>query len=186
MTTNKMKYAILIVAALAALVGDAGQARAGLLGATVNSTYYYPDLATVNEPDGTLVVAPTATFTAFGVLQEVVSDTQIVLTIVVGTSPFGFGTFNGPVFDFIGSGNLISGVTVDGSTTVGGFDASLVTLTTDGAGGQFMEVNLQSILFGASANITLDVSTVPEPASMILCGLGALGLFVAARRRRKA
>ena len=35
-------------------------------------------------------------------------------------------------------------------------------------------------------SIGVNFQPVPEPSSLILCGLGAAGLLVAARRRRKA
>jgi hypothetical protein len=37
-----------------------------------------------------------------------------------------------------------------------------------------------------SANLTVWVNAVPEPSSFVLAGLGAVGLVVVARRRRKA
>lgn len=90
-----------------------------------------------------------------------------------------------------GSGNLISGVTVDGVTNVLGFSASQILLTSDGAGGQLVELNIQDLLFTPGSNVTVDVATdvatkVPEPTSLALFGLSTLtGAVYCGWRRRK-
>ncbi len=158
----------------------ADQASAGLIGSTVNSTYYFPSLGSP-DPDTseTKKVSPTAAFLVYGLIGETVTDTQI---IIVNSSSFSnSGTFNGPIFDFLNSGTLITGVTVNAATNVSGFTASRITLLTDDAGGQLIEVNLKGLPFQAGLNVTLDVATkapapaapppaaaVPEPASVTL------------------
>jgi hypothetical protein len=189
-----MKRAILILATLAFLFGGSAQTWASLVGTTVNSSMYYQ--GSVTEDDGTETVNPTASFIVGagenpgGILGETVSATQIVLGITnsnvqsVGFKP---GSFNGPVFDFINSGNLITGVTVDSATNLA-FTASDITLTTDGSGGQLVELNLQSLAFVSGSNVTVDVTTgssVPEPSTFIVwSGLAALGLIGCVWRHR--
>jgi hypothetical protein len=183
-----MKRFCLFVAALALVFGGVGQARAGLAGVSVNSTYYFPDTGSPFENDGTQTIP--ASFNAFGEVGESVTNTQIILTNIVGDDlSFTPASFNGPIFDFINSGSLISGVTIDGATNVP-ITASDITLTTDGAGGQLVEVNLQSLPFNTDFNVTLDVATsaVPEPCSIALLGTATVSLagFFGWRRRQAA
>jgi hypothetical protein len=179
------KSSILIAAVLALLLSAANNAHAGLIGSTVNSTYYFPDLSSPFENDGTQVVNPTANFNPFGEVGEVVSDSQIVLTNTAGIELFfSPGAFNGPVFDFTG-GQTITGVSLDGASTV---TPVSITLSPDGSGGQLVAINMEGLPFPADANVTVDVQTTgaaPEPASLTMLGIGAFGLLGYAWKRRK-
>ncbi len=147
-----MKRSISIAAAVGLLCVAAARADAGLIGATVSSTYYFPNLGSLVDDDGTQKVAPTATFLVFGgVAIETITDTQIV---VFDSTGFAFGTFNGPIFDFLGSGNLITGLTINSSSNMTGFTASNITLLSDGAGGQLVELNFQGLKTAATSHST--------------------------------
>jgi hypothetical protein len=182
-----MKRAILGLAVLALLSGGVRQAKAGLVGTTVNAQGYYPNLNTPQTNYGTQVVNPTAFFSLLEGETTTITKTQIIYT-----SPDYFGTyltanFNGYVYDFLDSGNLITKVTVDPSSTLSGFDPSFVTLTSDGAGGQLVELNLgQGLSFAPRASVVLDVTTVPEPSSLILLGIGAVCAVGYRWRRRQS
>ena len=187
-----MRPAFVVLAVLALLLGGVGQARAGLVGSTVHATYDFP-YGTLYQDNGTqIVTSPSVSFTAsdptgYVFLTETVSDTQISLQ----TNDIGLwsGPFQGPLFDFLGSGNLISGVTVNGATNWPGFDQSRVTLISDGAGGQIIEVNLGGLNVTVSSDVILDVTTssVPEPSTLLVwSGLGAIGAVMAYRRKRRA
>jgi hypothetical protein len=178
-----MKRLILGLAALTLVASGVGQAKAGLIGTTVDTKFYYPNLTTVYQDFGSKLVNPTAFFSLYGGETTTITNTQIIYT-----SPQGFGayqttSFNGYVYDFLNSGNLITKVTVDASSTLSGFSPSSVTLASDGAGGQLVELNLnQGLSYSPGASVVLDVSTVPEPSSLTLLCIAAFGSFVAAWR----
>jgi hypothetical protein len=58
------------------------------------------------------------------------------------------------------------------------------------AGAPFSEINIwgnggaNNYSFYDSTPGTFTLQSIPEPSSLILCGLGAIGLFIAARRRK--
>jgi hypothetical protein len=180
-----MKRATLILVAL--VFGGVGQVRAGLVMSTVDVSFYYPNLNTLYDDFGQQVVNPTATFSLYGGETTTIYNTQIVYTGPSAPGQYQTQSFNGYVYDFINSGNLISSVTIDPATTISGFNSSEVTLASDGHGGQLVELNLDGNFYGPSATAVLDISTasVPEPSSFVLLGMvGVIG-FVAYRFRRR-
>ena len=162
----------------------AGQAYAGgLLGASIQGQYYFPNLSSPDGgPLGPLVVNPTAGF-QFGVAGGItftISDTTMT-TAYAGGGAEG-AAFNGAVFTVESGGSPITGVAIDPATTVLNFDLSRVAFT----GTTFSE-NVQGLDFGART-ITLDFefgsSAVPEPSTLIPAGIACLvGLGAYARKR---
>jgi len=77
-----------------------------------------------------------------------------------------------------------------GATFVGGFGASVGTSAQvygmGGADGRYVRLNVLSNHGGGNVNIgevAFDVNPVPEPATLALFGLGALGFAIRRRRR---
>jgi hypothetical protein len=181
-----MTRAILGLAVLALLFGGVRQAKAGLIGTTVDTKFYYPNLNTLQQDYGSQLVNPTAFFSLFEGETTTITNTQIIYTSPLFSGTYVTASFNGYVYDFLDSGNLITKVTVDPSSSLSGFDPSFVTLTSDGAGGQLVELNLgQGLSFGPGASVVLDVSTIPEPSSVTLLGIGAVGALGNGWRRRR-
>jgi hypothetical protein len=186
----QMKRAILGLAVLALLFGGVGQAKAGLIGLTVDAKLYIPDLNTLQQDYGKQVVNPTAFFSLSFTETATITDTQIIYTSPTGSGTYVTASYNGYVFDFLNSGNLITKLTVDPSSTLSGFNPSYATLTSDGAGGQLVGVNLgQGLSFSPGASVILDVTTsaaVPEPSTLTLLGIGAVGALGYGWRRRRS
>ncbi len=167
-----MKRAVLMVVAIPLLLGGAGHARADLIGLTVDVSVYYPNRNTLLEDYGQQTVNPTATFALNYGETTTISNTQIIFTAPPSQGLFGAGSFNGLVYDFLNSGTLISGVTLDtSSTTLSGVTQSDVILASDGNGGQFVEINVAGLSFNASDKVTVNVTTLPEPSGIALLGL---------------
>jgi hypothetical protein len=181
-----MKSSILAASVLGLLLLAGGEVRAsGLLGATILGEYYYPNTSTVDQDLGDKVVNPTAVFdfSSAGGITFTISSNQIVTSGYVGGAAS--ASYNGPVFTVVSGGAPITGVTIDPSTNVPGFNSSRVSFTSTS-----VSENVEGLTFPSDPNITLDLtfgSSVPEPSTLILGSIAVLvGLAVMrlnARRR---
>ena len=175
-----MKSSIFAGSVLGLLLFAGGQARAGgLLDATILGEYYYPNTSTVDQDLGDKVVNPTATFvfSSAGDITFTISSDQIVTSGYVGGASS--ASFNGPMFTVVSGGAPITGVTIDPSTNVVGFNSSRVSFTSTS-----VSENVEGLSFPSSPNITLDLtfgSSVPEPSTLILGSIAVLAGLAAMR-----
>ncbi|WZO98029.1 PEP-CTERM sorting domain-containing protein [Isosphaeraceae bacterium EP7] len=172
-------------AALALMSGMLTRVDAGMINHSIHSQYFSPNINSLYHDQGTQVVAPTATFQAkqFGspFLQAVLSDTNLTITsLITGNQTFANSSFNGFSFTDI-AGNLgVNTFAIDPSSNIVGFSSSRITLTQ----GRLL-VNLAGLRFTSNGVISLTLTSVPEPTSLALCGIGGMiGIVTLARRKR--
>lgn len=160
---------------IAAIVGltSAFAAQAGMLGSTVDLDWYYPDSSSLYCTNGAAVVGPAMEYPAgcsgFSPVSIDITDGTMTVINPVGWAP---GSFNG--FNL----GVLAGAPIGSAAYLGG-SMSIVSLWVDGSG---LWVNFAG-MGGGTAEFA--ISTIPEPASYALWGLGLLGLGAAMQRRRR-
>jgi hypothetical protein len=177
----------LIVTSLAVIVfGSAQQARASMIGDTITINRLYPNLVTLflSPPPGfvsTVVAAgPSDAVSPQPSLYSINLEANGILFDFLAPSAFvgsAAGDFDG--LQFIGFSQAIQNVTV---TNVAG-----ITVADLGFGANFINLNLNGA-FTASSILDLHVdfvavSGIPEPATLMLLGMGILGLGFMERKR---
>ena len=179
-----MGYRVLL--AIAAMTLPAVDASAAvLLGSMVDETYYYPDESTPHAPvtytPQSFVVGPgqESTIDLEGVTTFNVDFGDATLDLLFDTtlpSPtFGNSSFNGLIFTSTAFG-AITGVTVDPSTNLAGFDVSRVTVA-----GNALKLNWAGLSYNTDTLVSLSFASasaaVPEPSTwlMLIAGFGLVG-----------
>ncbi len=161
---------------LAAALGAALSAHAGLLGSTVHVDLDHPAQGTVSSDLGDAVVGPAVEYTdSVESLSLDFTDTTLRLTSAL-SGPFVMVPFNGYDISVVSPGLRITGA----SLAAGSAFAPVVTVS-----GGHLFVNFGGNVSAAqNAVATIDITTqaVPEPSAFAALGLGTLAML---RRRRK-
>lgn len=186
MPTKKLANAILTWIVLAV----SGTAYSGFIGTQMDVGYYTPD---TNSPYAPAVFTPSNFIVGAG--QETVGDVEGVTNLLVdftdnmlsitfgtilGNPTWNAASFNGVIFTAASSLGINS-VLVDASTTMAGFDNLRVSYTDD----QIL-LNWQGLSYidGTTVKINFtSASTVPEPGTLALLGLGIIGLAWGRRKQ---
>jgi len=181
----------MLAAALTAtgLLAASLPAQAGLVGATVNSQYYFNGTTYDSVRSFTADGGAHANF--FSYFQVRVTDHQVIYDYSPFTSSATWSTSpgwhggnlyieNGNLLDFIGAPD-IHNVTLDASSNLAGFGANRITFD-----GDSIAVNWAGLHFDANTRVVLnvDAAALPEPASYALVAVALAGLGLAKRRRK--
>lgn len=167
-----------LAVAIAASIALSSVANATLVGSTLQSGYFYPDLSTPHFAPVSFTVGTGVEAVAYMNLPNFSIDVAAsTITIFAftgypefpGTAPFSPATFNGLVFtDSTDSAPAFLSVTVDPSNTLAGFTDSRVTFSDNQ-----ITLNFASLSYDSTTQVVLSVTTVPEPACGALFLLGA-------------
>jgi hypothetical protein len=156
----------------------AGSAGAAFLDAKdLRIRYLFPDMTTDFTAPMDVVVGPgvEANF-GFGTPLVDVSDTNIYFDFSISGAA---ASFNG--FQFIDYTNTIASfglVTIAGTNLA--FNAASITFDANN-----IWVNFQGLSSGSNGFVSLNISPVPEPSTLLLLGSGLVGLGFVRRRFKK-
>lgn len=181
-----MKRCILAIAAVFAVLCTAKPAEAALLDhKTLGYEFLFPDGHTVYF-NTSFTVDPGVELASLYPIADPwatlnVSDGN-VLVQHLRAEPWSPAVFNGfRIFDIDGTIDPFSSVTINPATNMVGFDASRIIFDADN-----IYVNLQGLDHNEETIVSLDITgrSLPEPASLLLFGAGAVGTVARMRRRR--
>jgi hypothetical protein len=173
---NHKSYFLFSLALLGPVLLVPSSAKADLVspGTTVSIQVDYPTLGTLYAGP---VSAPTSSPISFdGYTFSFTGDTVTYSVDYAGTyASTPPGGFNGFTLTFSGSGETIADVTNDPGSQL---DPNSISFTDDS-----FSFDLSGLSRTAGQESIFDVTATPEPSSLLLLGVGLLGLGFATRRK---
>ncbi|MBI5761753.1 MAG: hypothetical protein HZA46_24850 [Planctomycetales bacterium] len=186
-----IRTVLLSAAVLAGLLLDVGQSQAApifSLGDMVGVEQAFPTTGTVIAGPTTVAVVAGPELLGFaGAFNLDLSPGNIVIDFSPIGAPVVAGgvfpaDFNGThIFDSTGTLPAFLTLVVDPTSTVVGFDATRVTFD-----GNNIFLNFAGLTVGGPGSfVSLGVVAAPEPASLALWSMGAIGMAIGATRRKR-